>query len=100
MNNFETRYTVVGTSALKDGVSKNRVQASIIEFPSQHASLNPRHAARAARESEKAATLEFVNELRTGSVHGRAFNRIAPWQSVSAGLMLAAIAAATIFLGV
>ena len=99
MNNFETRYTVVGTSALKDGVSESRAQASIIKFPSLREGRNPQHAARATRENGKTAALEFANELRTGSARGKAFNRIAPWQSVSAGLMLAAVAAATIFLG-
>lgn len=100
MKNFEARYTVVGTSALKVDASKNQAHAAIIEFPASHGSGRPRHAAADRHLRERAAELELVSELRAGTVRGKAFGRIAPWQSVFAGVVLAAAAFATIFLGI
>ncbi len=99
MKNFEARYTVVGTSALKVDASKNQAHAAIIEFPASGKTGRPRHAA-SRHLHGRVSDLELVSELRTGTARGKAFGRIAPWQSVSAGVVLAAAAFATIFLGI
>ena len=100
MNNFEARYSVVGTSALKAEASEMHDHAAIIEFPVQQASRGAHAAPSARRINRKLQNSEFVSELRRGTVQGKAFGRIAPWQSVSAGLVLAAAAGATIFFGI
>ncbi|WP_139653007.1 hypothetical protein [Raoultibacter phocaeensis] len=100
MNNFEARYSVVGTSALKADVSGMHDRAAIIEFPMREASHGSHAATQVHRFSQKLHDSEFATEVRTGTVQGKAFGRIAPWQSVSAGLALAVAAFATIFFGV
>lgn len=97
MKNFEAHYSVVGTAALKVDASEQQIQAPVIEFPLLHARSNGQHATQDRRM--KMVDLALMRELRTGSVQGKGFGRIAPWQSVSAGIILAASTFATIFIG-
>lgn len=96
MINFEARYSVVGTSALKAHASVSQDHATIIEFPAPEITrgAHARHAGCNVFDSA------LATEIRTGSARGKAFDRIAPWQSVSAGIALAVVAFATIFFGI
>lgn len=99
MKEFEAQYPVVGTSALKPNASTSQVQGAIIKFPSSQTNkyhrASPAHAARSDRES-----VSFRQDLRMGSVRGKAFNRVTPLQATSAGIVLSAAALVTIFFGI
>lgn len=96
MNNFEARYFVVGTSALKAHASVSQDHAAIIAFPTPEVARG----AHARRTGCRVFDSALATEMRTGSAQGKAFGRIALWQSVCAGVALAAAAFATIFFGV
>ena len=55
MKNFEARYTVVGTSALKVDASQNQAHAAIIEFPASGKTGRPRHASASSEREPPAA---------------------------------------------
>ena len=99
MNNFEARYSVIGTSALKAPASESQDHAAIIEFPAPCKPHGVHHAAH-ARQGNRLSDARPMREVRLGTVQGKAFDRIAPWQSVTAGIVLAAAGLATIFLGI
>lgn len=95
MNIFKAHYTVVGTSALKAPASEFQGHAAIIEFLAPETA----HGAHARQTRCGVFDSAIATELRTGSARGKAFDRIPLWQSVFAGILLAAAAFGTIFIG-
>ena len=107
MKKFATSYPVEGTSALQLEADGSFVRnAAIIEFPgsirtarSGKASANrePSGCVLSAAESP-AHRSGLVPTLHIGDAAGKPFGRMRPWQALSGGAALSAIAFAGLFL--
>lgn len=89
MKNFEARYSVSGTSALKPKF-EHPYSGAIIAFPGQrvqHGAHTTQHSHAAARVSmrEHLLATEMVHSLCCGSARGTAYDHVKPWQAVVAG---------------
>lgn len=111
MKNFEMHCPVDGTSALQPKFEHTASSAgTIIAFPGQHDAwtgqpvsdnhqiATPSHNA-TSRVRARINETEMVQSLRYGSAQGCAYNRIAPWQAVTAGLLFSVVAFASILMG-
>lgn len=97
MKNFETHYTTNGSSALKTVVDDN-----IIEFPGHNpyeASCETEDVQYFSNIRQKILSNKRVQELKNGTIQGKAFNAAKPWQSVLMGSTFFAFAVACIFFG-
>lgn len=110
MKNFAARYPVSGTSALKPKPEHVLCEASnIIEFPgrrTQSAAYADRVQVdrRSAQERgplgcRRALASETVRDMLRGTVRGRTFDRVEPWQAVLVGVLFTAISFSSLFLG-
>lgn len=107
MKKFATSYPVEGTSALQLEADGPFVRdAAIIEFPgpvrtarSGKTSAGSQPAGRplSAMESPVRRS-DLVPTLRVGDAAGKPFGRMRPWQALSGGAALSAIAFAGLFL--
>lgn len=107
MNNFETRYSVIGSSALQPGKHDTACSKEcIIDFPasfeddskesavSPQASLSPLHAM-----GTRVKRLLYIDEIRGGTLQGKSFDKVKPWQTALAGSFFFLVALAFIFIG-
>lgn len=97
MKNFTTSYPVVGTSALQ-----SKPHTTIIEFPGSD-SVQDNSSAQNTRFTDalknRIASNASLQELRQGSIKGRAINRSKPWQNVLAGSFFFVFALACVYFG-
>ena len=129
MKNFELQYPIEGATALNPRCEEIPTRCgTIIAFPGQEGlrrpakpscGAGPKHARpeegfRKAASPEAASFLpsrtccaqgrlmhtELVSNLRYGNVRGVAFGRAERWQAVAAGCVFAALAFATLFVGI
>lgn len=107
MKKFATSYPVEGTSALQLEADDPFVRdAAIIEFPgsdrparSGKVSADREPSGRVLRAAESPARRsDLVPTLRVGDAAGKPFGRMRPWQALSGGAALSAIAFAGLFL--
>lgn len=93
MKNFEMKYPVEGTSALQPKLdSAPARQARIIAFPERAAQTGSSAHAGCGDAS-------FASAVRAGTAQGVSFGRVQPWQAVVGGCVFAALAFASLFMG-
>ena len=99
MKNFESHYSVEGTSALDSCQVESSYRQHIIEFPSCNSSNHPTLPKKScsiikrSRKVIESAILyishtDSIQDLRYGSSRGIAFNQIKKWQAVFIGSLM------------
>lgn len=97
MKNSNTRYTVIGSSALQ-----SKSEATIIEFPNLSVSQEVPTVSKVslrAKFKSRLSSSHLIQGLRKGSIKGTAINRSKPWQNVLAGSFFFVFALACIYFG-
>ena len=103
MKNFEVRCPVDGTSALQPEFERGVGRAAtIIAFPGDPASTKPCMRdgnLSAAKARDRLMATDMAWSLKNGSVHGRSYDRVEPWQAIAAGIVFVSLSVCSLLVG-